>query len=106
MRDTSWMICAPCRGADVNLFFPEVGVSVYQTAFIRSLCNTCPVKDECLELGLEPGNDEYGFFGGKSPRERQAINVERKRQARRAISEAKRLSDHEPAQALGMDSQA
>lgn len=94
------MINAPCRGSDTNFFFPDVGVSVHHTRAIRDLCDACPVQPQCLELGLESGNDEYGFFGGKSPRERQAINAERKRLAYRQLREASRLLIHEPAEAL------
>lgn len=101
----SWFSSAACRGSDTNYFFPEVGVSVRHTANIRKICSECPVKTECLELGLESQNDEYGFFGGKSPRERQAINTERKRLARAAIRQTGRVHDHEPAETLDMDSQ-
>jgi len=101
----SWFVSALCRGSDTNYFFPEVGVSMKHTANIRKICNQCPVKEECLELGLESHNDEHGFFGGKSPRERQAINAERKRAARHAIRQARRVYDYEPTQALDMDRQ-
>jgi WhiB family redox-sensing transcriptional regulator len=90
----------------VNFFFPEVGVSMHHTAEIRRICAKCPVQLQCLELGLESQNDEYGFFGGKSPRERQAINANRKRAARDAIRQASRVSHHEPKKALDLDSEA
>jgi WhiB family redox-sensing transcriptional regulator len=106
MSDTSWFSNAACRGSDTNFFFPEVGVSMHHTAAIREICSKCPVKTECLELGLESQNDEYGFFGGKSPRERQAINANRKRAARAALLEARRVHDDEPKKALDMDCQA
>lgn len=102
----NWRVQALCKGSDVNYFFPEVGVSVNHTKAIRTLCSKCPVQAECLELGLESQNDEYGFFGGKSPRERQAINTERKRLARRALREARRIPDHEPTETLDMDIEA
>lgn len=104
--DPDWRFAAACRGSDVNYFFPEVGVSVKQTREIRRICSECPVRLPCLELGLESQNDEYGFFGGKSPNERQAINAERKRAARSAILQARRIHDHEPTQTLDMDRQA
>lgn len=88
----------------MNFFFPEVGVSIHHTAEIRALCAKCPVKEECLELGLESQNDEYGFFGGKSPRERQAINANRKRATRAAFIEARRVPNNEPKKTLDMDS--
>lgn len=100
MDKYDWLEQALCRGSDVNLFFPEVGVSYHQTDFIRDLCGNCPVKDECLELGLESGNDDYGFFGGKSPRDRQAIKAERARASRIAVRGTYGLPHNEPEKAL------
>lgn len=105
MSNTSWTAQALCRGSNVNFFFPDVGVSVKQTEAIRKLCSTCPVQNNCLELGLEAQNDEFGFFGGKSPRERQAINAQRKRQARHTIRASRRIPHHEPTETLGMGEQ-
>lgn len=36
------------------------------------ICERCPVKDECLEIGLKGKRSEqfYGIFGGKMPGER------------------------------------
>lgn len=99
------MLRAPCRGMDPNYFFPEVGVSIHHTEAIRKLCRSCPVNAECLELGLESQNDEFGFFGGKSPRERQAINTQRKRNARAAFRQTSRVSNNEPTEALGLGKQ-
>ena len=103
---SNWRELALCRGSDVNFFFPEVGVSMHHTAEIRRICSTCPVKTDCLELGLESQNDEHGFFGGQSPRERQVLNAQRKRAARAALVEARRVPNHEPKKTLDMDSQA
>ena len=105
MNTPSWLHKAHCRGMDPNYFFPDVGVSIHHTEAIRKLCKKCPVNAECLELGLESQNDEFGFFGGKSPRERQAINTQRKRDARVALRQASRVSHYEPTQTLGMGEQ-
>lgn len=103
--DHKWVERASCRGSDVNLFFPEVGVSYHQTDFIRYTCGQCPVQPQCLELGLESGNDEYGFFGGKSPKDRQAIKAQRARAARALVQSPVRVLNYEPAKALDMDKQ-
>ena len=29
------------------------------------LCNSCPIKDACLEQGMLPENLQYGIWGGK-----------------------------------------
>lgn len=106
MNAPTWLQQAHCRGMDPNYFFPEVGVSIKHTEAIRKLCGKCPVNKQCLELGLESQNDEFGFFGGKSPRERQAINAVRKREARVAIRQARRVPHNEPTETLGMGEQA
>jgi len=36
----------------------------------RTICNSCPVVDQCLELSLI--NNDHGFWGGKSEDERIA----------------------------------
>jgi hypothetical protein len=105
MNSHAWLEKAACRGSDVNLFFPEVGVSYHQTDFIRYTCGQCPVQSECLELGLESGNDEYGFFGGKSPKDRQAIRAQRARASRTLVSTPMRIPNNESAKALDMDQQ-
>lgn len=103
--DYKWVERASCRGSDVNLFFPEVGVSYHQTDFIRYTCGQCPVQPECLELGLESGNDDYGFFGGKSPKDRQAIKAQRARAARAMVRPTLRVLDDESTKALDVDQQ-
>jgi len=105
MEKYDWLEFALCRGSDVNLFFPDVGVSYHQTDYVRNICASCPVSTECLELGLESGNDEHGFFGGKSPRERQAIRAERARAARAPIRTANSVPNNEPTETLGMGQQ-
>lgn len=105
MNAPAWLQQAHCRGMDPNYFFPEVGVSIKHTEAIRKLCKRCPVNEQCLELGLESQNDEFGFFGGKSPRERQAINTQRKRDARLAFRQARRVLDNEPTETLGVGKQ-
>lgn len=37
------------------------------------LCNSCPVKDSCLDEGMKPVNLAYGIWGGLLPGERIAI---------------------------------
>lgn len=103
---SNWRELALCRGSDVNFFFPEVGVSMHHTAEIRRLCSTCPVQRDCLELGLESQNDEHGFFGGQSPRERQVINAQRKRAARASLLETRRVPNNESKKALDLDRKA
>tara|TARA_A100001201_G_scaffold29158_2_gene31421 strand:- start:3891 stop:4211 length:321 start_codon:yes stop_codon:yes gene_type:complete len=55
-------------------WFPERGSS---TKKAKEICNSCPVKEPCLEQALERG-ERFGIWGGKSERERRAIRKERK----------------------------
>lgn len=54
-------------------FFPENG----NYAEARIICSTCPVIRQCLEMALSFDEDDYGMFGGKTPRERGAIKWQR-----------------------------
>lgn len=42
-----------------------------------NICNTCPIKQECLERGLEPRNLAHGIWGGMLAGERIALADER-----------------------------
>lgn len=35
-----------------------------------SICEKCPIKEDCLTLGLQDENLDYGIWGGKLPGER------------------------------------
>lgn len=63
----AWHQEAACRGADPDLFFPERGQSV---APARELCDRCPVRAECLDVGL---GERFGIWGGTSERERRHL---------------------------------
>lgn len=72
-----WMAKAACRGTDTNLFYPSwpTGprgpnlVTAERAAAIDALavCETCPVRAECLADNLR---DPWGVFGGTVPAER------------------------------------
>lgn len=78
---------AACRGSNTRTFFPpEVpgkheetrGYDPRETKYdaARTICKTCPVHTAaaCLELGLSIGySDQYGMFGGRTPKERRRI---------------------------------
>jgi WhiB family redox-sensing transcriptional regulator len=62
----------PCR-KNPDLFFPEdipdKTLREYATITARSLCNTCPLFDECFEYATESG-EEHGIWAGTLPGER------------------------------------
>lgn len=66
----TWRTEASCKGLDPDLFFPERGEP---TAHIKAVCEGCPVKAECLALGLEL--DGPGVWGGTSERERVGLRA-------------------------------
>lgn len=72
-----WMREAACTrdGVDPEWFFPERGQS---TKLARATCAACPVRSECLRAALESG-EEFGVFGGTSPRERKAMKEAKRR---------------------------
>lgn len=76
-----WRLLAVCRGSNVNVFFPEAGQGD-KVKQARAICATCPVTSECLELGMQEGNEEHGIYGGKTGRERRNLRAERNRLAR------------------------
>jgi WhiB family redox-sensing transcriptional regulator len=70
--DRPWMEYAACREVPADLFFPEKGESNRPA---KAICARCPVRGECLEAALDRG-ENFGVFGGLSPRERMALRSE------------------------------
>ena len=64
-----WQADALCAETDPEAFFPEKGGS---TRDAKRICDTCEVRQQCLEYALE--NDErFGIWGGLSERERRKL---------------------------------
>lgn len=86
----------PCVDADPNVFFPEeLNTRAFDPA--RAVCATCPLATwwTCLLDAIDDG-EEFGVFGGQSPKDRRAFQkkgyvharkVARKRPAREAAEE-------------------
>ncbi|MDP9395313.1 MAG: WhiB family transcriptional regulator [Actinomycetota bacterium] len=51
----------PCRSFDPELFFAE---SPDDVEYAKSLCQTCPVRSECLAGALER-REPWGVWGGE-----------------------------------------
>ena len=64
-----WMRHAACRHHPTRLWFPERGEPTHHA---KNICNTCPVKQDCLEYALEIPNC-VGIWGGMSGRQRRQI---------------------------------
>jgi WhiB family redox-sensing transcriptional regulator len=75
-----WMAEARCRSMDPEIFFPTDGLGVQRAA---AICETCPVKEACLEYALVNGI-QHGVFGGVS--ERARVRLRRARAAERRLT--------------------
>jgi WhiB family transcriptional regulator, redox-sensing transcriptional regulator len=89
--DESWVKEAACSGMDPNIFYPpQYGDYKELVAYAKSICDKCPVREQCLDYALSHHTNSlgsHGIWGGKTVRERRAINRERKRDARRSGKE-------------------
>lgn len=64
-----WIKHAACRGLDVAIFYPEHGGTARPAI---AVCRSCPVARHCLDDAMRR-DEEWGVWGGKSPRERRAM---------------------------------
>lgn len=72
-----WRDRATCIGRPLEQFFPDRGVSYAVIKETKDICKSCPVQRECLEMILNTENDNFGIFGGTTPKERRKIRSER-----------------------------
>ena len=90
--DEEWIKDAACSGMDSTIFYPENyrrGDRIIYDLKIeeaKSICNICPVREECLEFALQrhTRQDSYGIWGGYTLTERRRILRQRKHGARRS----------------------
>jgi len=64
-----WTVDALCAQVDPEFFFPDKGGD---TANARAVCGMCDVSYECLLYALR-SEERFGFWGGKSERERRRL---------------------------------
>ena len=77
VKDKSWFDNAACRGMDPEIFFPASG-DAEGLRFALSICEACPVKQECLEINITEKLGVWGGTTGKSRAElRQNFEVKR-----------------------------
>lgn len=81
-HETAWMVDGACAGQSHDAWFPEDNTQE-NAATIRKICGGCPVREKCLDWGVE--HDEWGMWGGLGQRARRELRAERKA-ARRAAS--------------------
>lgn len=76
LPEDGWLGQAACRELDldkITLFFVDAGRSLSQEA--QALCNSCPVRTECLEHAYDH-EIAGGYFGGMSPSRRRSLSRE------------------------------
>lgn len=77
----NWYDHALCRGRDTSEFFREqdvLGRPKAETNYsqeLRDLCDRCPVMGRCLSHAL--AYEDFGFWAGTTPRQRQHMRRER-----------------------------
>jgi len=74
-----WRELAACRGADLDVFFPERGESAGPA---RQVCAACPVRQPCLDYAIT-NRITHGVWGGLTERERRALQSRWVRASRR-----------------------
>jgi WhiB family redox-sensing transcriptional regulator len=78
-QDGTWVFIARCRGMNPKVFFPadEAG-----TAYAKSICRECEVREECLEYNLSTrsARDDEGVFAGMTLAQRNRLRKARRRQ--------------------------
>jgi WhiB family redox-sensing transcriptional regulator len=80
-----WRTRAACAGYPNSLFFPASdGADEIAVEKARSVCQVCPVADDCLTYALET-NQRSGIWGGTTEKERKSLRrkwlAERRRSA-------------------------
>lgn len=78
-----WMSDAACKGMDQTLFFPPKGGDMRASTAVKAICESCPVRVECLDFALDTGI-KFGVWGGTSERDRRRIRRQRARGLRSA----------------------
>jgi WhiB family transcriptional regulator, redox-sensing transcriptional regulator len=72
-----WRAAAACREVDVEAFF-AVDEASQQEAI--AICETCPVRVECLEHAIA-AREQYGVWGGLREQDRKRLVRARRRDA-------------------------
>lgn len=60
---TAWMSWGLCAETDPETFFPDDHVNGSWAEAAISICDGCPIKDECLAYAIDNGIT-YGVWGG------------------------------------------
>jgi WhiB family redox-sensing transcriptional regulator len=97
---TNWSADAKCQHEDPELFFPTSDGSRAQGQIdaARAVCDSCPVRRDCLDLALST-DAKYGIWAGTTPVERRRLRRRAgyastpRRVVRRTLAELARARD-------------
>lgn len=86
----NWRAQAACNDSP-DLFFPigTTGPAVQQVQAAKSVCQHCPVRDDCLEWALTHDVD-HGVWGGLEAAELRERRAERRNAGRQSRTERAR----------------
>lgn len=77
MMDESWREQALCAEIGFIDFHPDKhDHNMTRMNIAKRICSMCDVQEACLEYSLAVG-DDYGIWGGMSPKERQKLRRQR-----------------------------
>jgi len=87
ITNDDWRANSACRDTDPALFFPvgTTGPALEQIAAAKAVCETCDVKEPCLEFAVAT-NQDSGVWGGTSEEERRQIRRALAAKARRVAA--------------------
>ena len=77
--NTNWRKLSACEGLDPDIFYPASEDDA-ASAPAKAVCETCPVKQPCLEHALE-NREREGVWGGMTERERRRMIRQRRKTA-------------------------
>lgn len=77
---SGWQSMAVCAQIDPELWYPDNGLAMEA----RRICASCPVAAQCLQDALADTGDEYGIRAGTSPRRRETIRSQARKDAAQA----------------------
>lgn len=73
VRYPGWQKKGNCNGDDPNKYIPPPKQDTKDTRhYNKTICETCPVKKECLDYALA-NRIKIGLWGGTSPKERESM---------------------------------
>jgi WhiB family redox-sensing transcriptional regulator len=75
----SWRLAGRCRGSDPIIFYPPPEDEILAEE-AKMICNTCPVRQPCLEHALST-REKHGVWGGLTERERRRVLRQRRKSA-------------------------